>query len=245
MIDAHAHYQQEPFEEAKKLLGQAFGAGVEKIALGGTHPADWKAQVQLHHLFPEKIFMHFGLHPWWVEKYSLPELEKILIQLDHELPLVHGLGETGLDYYPTKRDPSRFEDQRWMFREQIRLAVKHQKPLVLHVVQAHPEALRILIDEEANRVPLILHRFSGNEEQAKEYLKLGAFLCFHETKKWMKDVPVSQLLLETDSNPKQHPGGWDIRPHYQKTAEIMELSLAELIEKVAENFGKIGYSRAT
>jgi len=242
-IDAHAHYQQEPLKEALARLQGAFDAGIQKIALGGTHPPDWKQQVQLQHHFPEKIFTHFGLHPWWVEQYSRSEMEKIFEQLDSELPLVHGLGETGLDFYAEKRDPSRFEDQRFAFREQIKLAVKHQKPMVLHIVHAHDEAVKILKEEKASRVPLILHRFSGNAENLRVYAEMGAYLSFHESKKLMKEVPLGQLLLETDSNEKMHPGGWDIRPHYQKTAEIIGLPLEELANKLAENFDKIGYSR--
>lgn len=240
MIDAHSHHQQS--SDAIEILKSAFASGIEKIALGGTHPEDWKAQVQLHQHFREKTFMHFGLHPWWVEKYSRSEIETILKQLDQELPLVSGLGETGLDFYFEKRDATRFDDQRFAFRAQIRLALKHHKPIVLHIVHAHEETMKILIDEKANQVPLIIHRFSGNAENLKSYLQLGAFISFAETKKLMKDVPLSQLLLETDSNLKMHPGGWDIRPHYEKTAEIIGLPVQELKEKVAENFGKIGYS---
>lgn len=240
MIDAHAHHQQS--SDSIQIVKSAFAAGIEKIALGGTHPEDWKAQVQLHQLFRERIFMHFGLHPWWVEKYSRAEIEEILNQLDRELPLVSGLGETGLDFYSEKRDSSRFEDQRFAFRAQIRLALKHHKPIVLHIVHAHEEAMKILSEEKANQVPLIIHRFSGNAENLKAYLGMGALISFAEAKKLMKDVPLSQLLLETDSNLKTHPGGWDIRPHYEKTAEIMGLPIQELAEKVAENFGKIGYS---
>ena len=69
-----------------------------------------------------------------------------------KLPLVHGLGKTGLDFYSEKSDPSRFDDQRFAFREQIGLAVKHQKPIVLHIVHAHDEAMKILAEEGAARV---------------------------------------------------------------------------------------------
>ncbi len=240
LIDAHAHHQDA--SDSEEIIKKSFESGISKIALGGTHPEDWKRQVQLNHLFKNKLFMHFGLHPWWVEKYNRAEIELILEQLDHELPLVSGLGETGLDFYSEKRDPSRFEDQRLVFRSQIRLSIKHQKPMVLHVVQAHEEALKILHEENASKIPLVMHRFSGNGEQLKQYLKLGACISFHESKKLMKEVPLDRLLLETDSNSKQHPGGWDIRPHYEKTAEIIGLPIQELIQKVAENFEKIGYS---
>ena len=100
-IDAHAHHQENV--EAAKILQSAFDAGIEKIALGGTHPPDWKSQVLLDFQFPKKLFLHFGLHPWWVEKYTREEIDQILDQLDRELPLVSRLGETGLDFFPEKR----------------------------------------------------------------------------------------------------------------------------------------------
>lgn len=242
-IDGHAHHQQMPFEEAVSVIRAAVEAGISSISLGGTDPSDWKAQVQLLQRFPKVLLLNFGLHPWWVEKFSRAEIDTILDQLDRELPLVSALGETGLDFYATKRDASRFDDQRYAFRAQLRLAVKHQKPAVLHIVSAHEEAVKIVEEEGASNVPLIIHRFSGTVDEAKAWISLGAYLSFHEPKKIMKTVPIDRLLLETDSHAGVHPGGWDIRPHYEKSAEIMGLALDDFAQKLAENFAEIGYSQ--
>jgi TatD DNase family protein len=266
LIDFHAHHQQLPHLEAVKVIQSAMDAGIDRIVLGGTDPTDWKTQVQLWMHFKGKIFLNFGLHPWWVEKFSREEIDQILQQLDQELPLVAGLGEAGLDFYPGKRDPARFEDQRYAFRAQLQLALKHQKPVVLHIVSAHEEA-RTILKEEWGKVaewsavsgagavtsgttsgvrshpPIIIHRFSGTAEDARAWLALGAYLSFHEPKKIMKTIPVERLLLESDSHTGVHPGGWDLRPHYQKSAEIMGLAPDVFAQKLAENFNEIGYSQ--
>ncbi len=285
LIDFHAHHQQLPHAEAVKVIQSAIEAGIDRIVLGGTEPADWKAQVQLWIQFKGKVFLNFGLHPWWVEKFSREEIDRILKQLDQELPLVAALGETGLDFYPSKRDPARFEDQRFAYRAQLRLALKHQKPVVLHIVSAHEEARAILQEEwgasanenssgveqdavvaeptsgarsdemarsetsvstgalSPNKPPIILHRFSGTADDASAWLAMGAYLSFHEPKKIMKTIPIERLLLETDSHTGVHPNGWDLRPHYQKSAEIMGLAPDVFAQKLAENFNEIGYSQ--
>ena len=264
IIDFHAHHQQLPHAEAVKVIQSAIEAGIHRIVFGGTEPTDWKAQVQLWMKFKGKVFLNFGLHPWWVEKFSREEIDRILKQLDQELPLVAALGETGLDFYPSKRDPARFEDQRFAYRTQLRLALKHQKPVVLHIVSAHEEARAILQEEwgaseravtATNAVtsaatsgarshpPIIIHRFSGTADDARAWLAMGAYLSFHEPKKIMKTIPVERLLLETDSHTGVHPNGWDLRPHYQKSAEIMGLAPDVFAQKLAENFNEIGYSQ--
>ena len=240
LIDFHAHHQQEAPLKAESIIRAAIDSGISKIILGGTDPADWKSQVLLLQKFRDHLLLNFGLHPWWVEKFSRKEIDFILDQLDRELPLVSALGETGLDFYPSKRDPSRFEDQRYVFRAQLRLAQKHQKPIILHVVHAHAEALET-VREESVQTPVIIHRFSGTTEDARAWLQRGAYLSFHEPKKMMKAVPIGQLLLETDSHAGVHPKGWDIRPHYEKSAEIMGLPLDAFAQKMAENFNQIGY----
>jgi TatD DNase family protein len=243
-INFHSHDQQDSVSIAEASIRSAVESGISHICLGGTHPEDWKKQVQLLQKFPQNLFLNFGLHPWWIEQYSRAEIGRILEQLDRELPLVSGLGETGLDFFEPKRDPLRFEDQRFAFRAQLELAKKHRKPLVLHVVNAHSEAISTVKEVFGrDQSSLIIHRFSGTWEDARSWLSLGAYLSFHEPKKMMGQVPVEQLLLETDSHSGVHPGGWDIRPHYEKSAKIMGLHVDALAQKMAENFVKIGYSQ--
>jgi TatD DNase family protein len=254
-IDQHCHLSDERvFDRAETLIQDAVVAGVETMVLAGVEPSDWKRQIKLKSRYPELLKINFGLHPWWVERYSPVEIEDILAELDEQLEHATGLGETGLDFYE-KRDPKRFKDQKSAFRHQIQIAKKHRKPLILHVVQAHDEAIKILVEEEASSVPILLHSYSGNVTQMQEYLKLGAYLSFngtlvkiiegrgHEkTLKALMQAPRDRILFETDS-PDQ---GWGEKKSentpakivdvYAAAAEILSLDLVELVAQVQRNF---------
>jgi TatD DNase family protein len=59
-----------------------------------------------------------------------------------------------------------------VFEQQITLAEKYQKPLVLHLVAAYQELIAIHKRRHIS-VPLILHGFSKNEPTAKQLLDCG------------------------------------------------------------------------
>lgn len=265
LIDDHCHLSDERiFARADELIARAVQAGVTRMVLAGVEPAEWGRQLELQARHSDRLTLNFGLHPWWIEKYSRAEIDSILRELDMRVALAHGVGETGLDFHP-KRDASRFDDQREVFRQQIRIAKKHKKPLVLHVVQAHEECVKILKDECAPGasdlgIPLLMHSYSGNATQLQEYLRLGAFISYsgslvraahgdgHEkTAKALLNTPIQRLLFETDA-PDQ---GWDSEPNeparvrevYEAALKIMELplesGLGALAEVVEKNFKRL------
>ena len=221
--------------------------------IGGVNPEEWQRQKILFQKYPEMVRCSFGLHPWWVEKYSFPEIEVILHELDQELKFAHALGETGLDFHQ-KRPPEHFKNQEFAFRTQIELAKQHQKPLILHVVSAHAEALSIIKEAALGSLPMLVHSFSGSPETAKEWLKLGAYLSFsgsflrdgrEKAKHSIALTPVDRLLLETDS-PDQawRPDGQNSPAHvaelYYGAARLLQVPIEQLQEKVAENFANFG-----
>jgi TatD DNase family protein len=250
-IDNHCHLSDERiFDRAETLVKEATEAKVTRFALAGVEPAEWKRQVELKAKFGDSLILNFGLHPWWVEKYSASEIKEILQILDQEIVHANGVGETGLDFYE-KRDPSRFDDQREAFRAQIHIAKRHKKPLILHIVQAHEECVKILKEEKAEELKLVLHSYSGNVTQLQEYLKLGAYVSYsgslvkaargegHEkTAKALLNTPINRVLFETDS-PDQ---GWDsgenapkrVLEVYEAALVLMELPLASGMGAMAD-----------
>jgi len=268
LTDSHCHLSDERvFAEADALIARAMNAGVTRIALAGVEPAEWTRQLELKARYSDLLTLNFGLHPWWVEKYSRAELDSILHELDTRVAHAQGVGETGLDFH-SKRNASRFDDQREAFRQQIRIAKKHSKPLVLHVVQAHEECVKILKEECSSAksmgasdlgIPILVHSYSGNVTQLQEYLRLGAFISYsgtlvraaqgdgHEkTAKALLNTPIQRLLFETDA-PDQ---GWGdpensdeneparVREVYEAALKIMELPLQSGLPALAEVVGK-------
>lgn len=127
----------------------------------------------------------------------MERLEKLL-----SAPKVVAVGEIGLDYHFAEGAP-RDEQKKW-FASQIRLAKKHDLPVIVHDRDAHGDTLEILQELKPRGV---VHCYSGSVETARELLKLGLYLGFGGavTFKNAKTpvevaamVPEDRLVLETD-----------------------------------------------
>jgi TatD DNase family protein len=113
------------------------------------------------------------------------------------------LGELGLDYLP--RYAITKKKQLIYFQKQLHLNKTLKKPLVLHIVHAHSDALDILKSNQFEEG--IIHSFSEGKEVLKEYLNLGFLISvgpavmregFRKLKEAVSYIPIDRLVLETD-----------------------------------------------
>ncbi len=237
-IDAHCH-----LSDPSAVL-RARAAGVKRVFLGGVDPADWERQTTLKKGHPDLIRTSFGLHPWEVDRREPREIEDALAVLASRLGEADAIGETGLDFHPS-RDPERFGLQEEVFEAQIRMAISSGKPMVLHVVRGHERA-RARIRNSGFQGPFFLHRFSGSIEEAREWMRLGAFLSFNgdflvpgkyeKVKRVIREIPLERLLLETDG--VNEPAC--IREIYEGFCSLRGLDLEFLTQKLDENFRNFG-----
>jgi len=125
------------------------------------------------------------------------------------------------------------------------IAWRLKKPVILHVRDAHEDALRILRWHPARKMSGVIHCFTGNWEVAQEYLKLGyhfgiggSILQQEERAKdlWeaVKNIPLDKILVETDA-PFILPYCKDvIQPKLLRRARNTSLILPAVVDKVAE-----------
>ncbi|NDD90519.1 hypothetical protein EBZ37_00310 [bacterium] len=180
-VDAHAHWAQAfpatsdsaALEKQMVILQQQ---GMSQAIQGGVDPEDWTRQLELHQKYPLWIRPVLGLHPWWVKKHSLEQCKEALSQLERffcdHTDVIVALGELGVDF--SKEGRATEELQLFVFQQQLELASRFQKPLILHLVHGHEVALRLLM-KHAERQPLrgLVHAFSGSIEVARQYVSLG------------------------------------------------------------------------
>lgn len=171
-----------------------------------------------------------------------------------ENPKVVAIGECGLDYYRIVNHETGIIKQQKAFKEQIELARELGKPLMIHCREAFDDLIDIL---QASRfrlqVPGIVHFFSGTKENAQKLMDLGFFFSFggvitfaREYEKLVRHIPLNKILLETDAPyvaPVPYRGKRN-EPTYivevaKKIAEIKNLSLEEVTEKLFHNAEKI------
>lgn len=143
-----------------------------------------------------------GIHPWYIAESKIDEeLEIIDKTLSSSNCLA--LGECGLD----KKTNILFHTQINVCKEQLLLAEKHKKAVILHVVSAYQEIIS-LKKELKLTVPLIVHGFNKKQKQVAESLwQNGFYLSFGKNLmnsdalgEVMKSVPVNNLFLETDND---------------------------------------------
>jgi TatD DNase family protein len=174
-------------------------------------------------------------------------------------PKVAAVGETGLDYY---RDRAPREDQHRAFRDQIEIARRVAKPLVIHVRDGAQttdgEALAEtfeLLRAEATGVTVVLHCFSAPAHRALEAAEWGWYCSFagnltypsaEHLREAARVVPEHLLLVETDApflSPQPVRGKPNQPAHVVETAralaELRELSYVELERTVEANAERV------
>ena len=172
-----------------------------------------------------------GIHPWHIDENRL-ESDLKIIEEKLQLNACLALGECGLD----KRIEIPLSLQIEVFKKQIALAEKYQKPLVLHLVAAFQELIEI-----KNRlkimVPIIIHGFSKNEQTAKQLIDNGFYLSFGkyllrnpELESVFKSIPNDKFFLETDTIDET------LEDVYELAAKYKNIKMDDLIEIVNANF---------
>ena len=204
-IDNHCHLAPDTADE---VIAEARQAGVQRLVVVGTTPADSAAASSLAARRPE-VFATAGVHPHEAAHGGLLEVEALLAR-----PEVVAVGECGLDHHYDHSPP---DVQRDVFVAQIALAHRYDVALVIHTREAWDETFELL---EAEGVPerTVFHCFTGGPVEARRALDLGAHLSFSgivtfpsapELREAARLCPMDRVLVETDSpslSPVPHRG---------------------------------------
>jgi len=213
LLDAHCHLDADELAPAEAAWARARAAGVETIIMAGVEPTNWVAQRALAARLPGAHAV-FGLHPQLVAELDEATVADHLAALARAL-VAHrpvALGELGLDRL-TAASKAALGLQIEAFRAQLRLAIAHDLPLVLHLLRADEPALAVLAAEGIPRAGGFVHSFSGSADFAKRLVALGLHVSFAGTltfpqsrrlREAARAVPEERLLVETDS-PDQTP----------------------------------------
>lgn len=249
LFDTHTHLDARQFDADREgVIDRAREAGVELMVNIGCDRKSIPTTIALAERYPF-IYAAVGWHPVDSIDMNPEDLEWIERLTSH--PKVVAIGEIGLDYH---WDTSPKDVQHRVFREQIRLARKVKKPIVIHNREAHEDVIRILQEEGASEVGGVMHCFSGSKESAKQCLDMNFYISFggpityknaRVPKEVLEMVPMDRLLIETDSpylTPHPNRGKRNESSYValvaQAAAEIKGISVEELAQITTEN-GKI------
>ena len=189
------------------VVERAREAGVERIVEIADGPAEWEKARSLAARHAGMMWWAGGIHPYHAD-LSSPTVWSDLERLSAD-PRFVAVGEIGLDY---AKCPIAHERQIQTFEEGLALALRIDRPVVIHCRDAYDDLMPILRAHNAHRrdavVPGVVHCFSGNAEQAKEVASLGYLLGVdgpvtypnaHGLREALDAVPFESFVLETDS----------------------------------------------
>jgi len=202
LIDCHLHLQEAVFSlRLEEVLERAARQGVGRFVCNGIRESDWPQVLAIAQKHPQ-VIPCFGLHPWQVRNRSprwLEELEKFLTLIPS------GIGEVGLDFHIDDRDEAA---QVEVFRAQLALARRLNRPVMIHCVHAWEKLLEILREEPPPAYGIMLHAFGGDAKVVEPLCEFGAWFSFSgvtfDPKKTVRRqvlplIPRDRLLVETDS----------------------------------------------
>ena len=198
LVDTHCHLDYAPMvDDLQGALARAAAAGVEHCVHIGCRWAPALAIAEAH----AQVHIVLGVHPHDAMLVDDAILHALAEHLSH--PKVVAVGETGLDYH---YDRSPRPSQQRAMAEQIELARKFLKPVVLHIRDAHADAWAVV--DAAPPVPGIIHCFTGTPAEARGWLDRSYHLSFSgiatfpsapDLREAARICPPDRILLETDA----------------------------------------------
>ena len=198
-IDTHCHLSVEDYDDIDLIVKDDLTARVSPIIISGCTKNSILESINLSHKYKD-IYVTIGYHPSEIRDINIEDINVLRKQLLEEK--VVGVGEIGLDYHYGKED---IEEQKELFRTQLKIAEDMNLPVVIHSRDATLDTINIL--KEFPKVRGIIHCFSGSLETAREYISMGYFLgiggvvTFKNSNlpKVVEEIGLSHIVLETDS----------------------------------------------
>jgi TatD DNase family protein len=241
MIDTHAHICDPDFDKDRDdVLERARQAGVGAIVSVGETLADARKNLMLAKTYP-MLKPAAGLYPTQLDLKQTGEMADFIRQ---NRSLLSAIGEVGLDYWVVKDDEQK-ELQRMIFKRFIRLSKALDLPLNVHSRSAGRHAVAMLLEYGAVRVQM--HAFDGKAGAALPAVEAGYFFSIppsvarsRQKQKLVKQLPLSCLLIETDSpvlgpTPDERNEPANIRYSVQAIAALKNISEEEVVAVVTDN----------
>lgn len=241
LVDTHCHIFSEYYDNIDEIVERAKTAGVGMIIINGI---DRKSNEEVLELVSKYdiVYGALGIQPEVVETVTDDDFKFIEEHINDEK--IVAIGEIGLDYH---YDVDRTK-QKEVFKRQLDLAKKYNKPVIVHSRECIQDTFDIL---KLSNVKGIMHCYSGSVEMAREFCKIGFYLgiggiiTFKNAVKLVeviKDTPIEYIVLETDSpylSPEPYRGKKNepanISLILQKICDIKDLDIKQVGDVVTEN----------
>jgi len=245
IVDTHAHLCDLAFDKDRaEVLDRAASAGVTSVICVGEDMNDAERNLELALRYPA-LKPAAGLYPTHLHMQKAEDMVSFVRAHREQLCAI---GEVGLDYWVVKEMADR-EIQKAIFQRFIDLSLEVDLPLNVHSRSAGRHAVSMLLEHNAQKVQL--HAFDGKASAAMPAVDAGYFFSIppsiirsRQKQKLVKRLPLSCLLLETDSpvlgplpGVRNEPA--NIISAIHAIAELKGVAEGIVVKTVAENTARL------
>jgi TatD DNase family protein len=252
LFDTHCHFDFQPFNtDYSQHWLKACEAGVERIVIPSIGMSNWEKVIELAASAPQQLFYALGFHPYFLADFANEQVRVLERLLETHCTDSHhkaciAIGECGLDGMVDV--PSHIQEE--VFVTQLAMAQNCGLPVILHSRKTHSRLLSLLKRHKFTQGG-ILHAFSGSEQQARDFIRMGfkigvggiiTYPRANKTRQTVSRLPVEAIVLETDAPDMPLCGlqGQDNHPKYlprvlQELAQLRDCSMTELAENLWRN----------
>jgi len=241
IIDTHTHLCDSSFDpDRAEVLLRARQAGVCAVITVSEDLSDAGRNLELVSKYPQ-LKAAAGLYPTCL---VLEAADAMIELIRKEREKLVAVGEVGLDYWAVKEEPDK-ELQREIFRRFIHLSLELDLPLNVHSRSAGRHVVAMLLEQGARKVQL--HAFDGKVSAALPAVEANYFFSVppsivhsRQKQKLVKQLPLSYLLVETDSPvlgpvPGERNEPVNAAAVIDAIAELKDLDKQEVLETVFQN----------
>lgn len=198
-IDTHAHLFKDYYDNLDDVINECLESNVNRIIVSGCDMASNKEVLELTNKH-DCVYGTIGFHPTELNDFKDEYFDWLESNINNKK--IVGIGEIGLDYHYDNTD-KKFQQE--VFKRQLDIALKYNKPIIIHSRDAIRDTYDIL---KGYKLKGSIHAFSGSTEMAREFVKIGymigvggvvTFKNAKNIKEVVKSIPLSYILLETDS----------------------------------------------
>ena len=204
IADIACNFTSERFDnDLDEVIKRAIDNKITKFGLICSRMSDLSKLLKIYKQYSKNMFYTIGVHPHHANEINDDYLKKLKDVITTNNP--HAIGETGLDFF---RNLSTYEQQIYVFEEQIKIAIDTNKPLFLHQRDSHDDFIKILRKYSSDISKAVVHCFTGTQGQLDDYLELDCYIgitgwiCDEkrniELRKAIKNIPLEKLMIETD-----------------------------------------------
>lgn len=241
VVDTHAHLSD--LNDVDAALQRAREKGLCAVVAVSANMSTCMDTMRIAEVYGGFVYPALGVHPTLIED----DYEDVLLYVKANINRCIAVGEIGLDFWRTREQPSKSEDERRLqvtvYTKQLEIAQRHSRPVLIHSRGAWDACYELA--QSLGIKKALFHWFTGSVDTLKSILDEGYLVSATPAAEYskalravIKDTPLDSLVLETDCPVTYHgkpsePS--DVLRALQAVAELKGIPEQEIAEATTLN----------